>query len=58
MVNDVMDKLFSLHDEDVPSTSKKAARRPTLSVAVQRLGVLFWVLLCVAFWIGVARLVF
>jgi hypothetical protein len=57
MVNAVMPRLLT-HKQDVPSRARTMARRLTLSVAVQRFGVVFWLLLCVAFWIGVARLIF
>jgi hypothetical protein len=45
------------HENRRPSP-KAVARRLTLSIALQRYGLLCWLLLCVMFWIGVARLVF
>jgi len=57
MVNNVMTKLVA-QEENSLASSRAAAPRLTLSAVVQRFGILFWLLLCLAFWIGVARLVF
>jgi len=58
MVNDAMAKLLALRDDDIPARLRKAARPPTFSLVIQGLGILFWVLLCVLFWVGVAWAVF
>jgi hypothetical protein len=57
MVNIAMAKLLALRNEDMPARLK-TARPPTFSLILQGLGILFWVLLCVMFWLGVAQLVF
>ena len=58
MVNSAMAKLLALRDEEMPAQLRKAARPRTFSLVFQGLGIVFWLLLCVVFWLGIAWLVF